>query len=108
MGAFSSTPTTNEKCVVAPSPETTTTAQDVLRCHMAWLIVLIVASGVMFIAGCVAAVLDVIRQGPDMLDDVKGSLRGSPFVRMESAVGVDDRRTVVYEWEACDRTKMYR
>lgn len=96
LGSFSPEPATaDEKYKSASMTGTTTTAQDVLRCHMPWLILLVISSGVMFLASCIAAVLDVMRKGPDVLDDVKATLRGSPFVHVEYGSNVEDKGAVV-------------
>lgn len=92
MGAFASS---SSAYAAASAPATLTTAQDVLRCHLAWFIVLILTSGAMFIAACVTAALDLLRRGPDVVDDMKGYLRGSPLVKVVEGRTVEDHKAIV-------------
>ncbi|KAK4498874.1 hypothetical protein PRZ48_009384 [Zasmidium cellare] len=89
-GGFSPTSSTY---VAASTPATVATSQDALHCHICWLIILVVSSGIMFIAGCVTAILGLLRKGQDVLDDVRACLKGSPYVEVVEGRGLQDRRT---------------
>lgn len=62
----------------------------VLHCHRAWLALLVVASSALLSAGLLAAVLEALRKGPDVLDYSTTQLRDAPFVDAGSLPSTED------------------
>lgn len=62
---------------------TTFIEKTVLRCHVAYMAVLLFISVSLFVMGVGTAYLDATRKGPDVLDDFVNSLRHNPFVKTE-------------------------
>ncbi|KAF4976735.1 hypothetical protein FZEAL_6650 [Fusarium zealandicum] len=57
----------------------------VLRAEKPWLATLIIASLVMLSAALAAAILNVWRRGPDILDYATSMMRDNPYVNVDSA-----------------------
>lgn len=62
----------------------------VLRCHKAYLAILLTVSTLLFASGLATAYLDATRKGPDVLDDFVNSLRHSPYVHVEQGPSMED------------------
>lgn len=80
----------NDKYIVATATGTKQTLQLVLRCHVPYLVVLVLAASVVFIAGLVTAYLDALRSGPDVLDNFVNTLRDSPHVHVDFGPSMED------------------
>jgi len=71
--------------------------QDVITCNDTWLAILLISSLVMLLCGIAGTILDMLRQGPDILDHFGALLRDVPYVNdpghtsMEDAVDLSNR-----------------
>jgi hypothetical protein len=66
------------------------TTEVVLICSTPWLIVLVVSSLSMFVAGVATTMLNLLRRGPDILDSFTSSLRNNPFVQIDTGPSTED------------------
>ena len=60
----------------------TESGQTILHCDIAWLVVLIVTSGVAFLAGLATAVFSAFRKGPDILSHFAIALRDNEYAQV--------------------------
>ena len=73
------------------------THQHLITCNDAWLAILLISSLVMLLCGIAGIILDMLRQGPDILDHFGALLRDVPYVNdpdhtsMEDAVDLSNR-----------------
>lgn len=81
---------TNDEYGVATSSGISQTMQLVMRCHTPYLIVLVIASSIIFLAGMTTAYLDAFRRGPDVLDNFVNTLRDSPHVHCDFGPSMED------------------
>lgn len=71
--------------------------QLIITCNNAWLAILLISSLVMLLCGIAGIILDMLRQGPDILDHFGALLRDAPYVHdpghtsMEDAVDLSNR-----------------
>ena len=66
---------------------TMTRPQTVFICHKGWLAVLFIASGAMLLCGMASAILNILRQGPDILDNFSSHTRDNPSVAGKVPLG---------------------
>jgi len=65
-------------------------SQIVLRCHVAWKMLLIAIFSLLIAAGLGTAILDSFRMGPQVLDDFTSSLGHSPYASIEQKNSIED------------------
>jgi hypothetical protein len=66
------------------------TVETVLVCHTVWLVVLLIGSLVMLLAGIATTTLNLKRKGPEILDSFASMLRDSPHVHVETGPSTED------------------
>jgi hypothetical protein len=79
------------------------TAEVVIRYRIEWMVILLIASAVMFACGCYSTVVGMKRKGPEILDSFTALLRDNPYVKDVGYTSMDDaaeqakrlRRTIV-------------
>ena len=68
----------------------TDTTETVIRCNIEWLVILIIASAVMFICGIYSTIMGMKRRGPEILDSFTSLLRDNPHVHDPGYSSMDD------------------
>jgi hypothetical protein len=66
------------------------TVETVLVCNNVWLVVLLVGSLAMFIAGITTTTLNLTRKGPEVLDSFASMLRDSPHAHVGTGPSTED------------------
>ncbi|PVH96161.1 hypothetical protein DM02DRAFT_599662 [Periconia macrospinosa] len=62
----------------------------VLECRRAWLAILVIASFAMLFAAIAAAVLGLLRRGPEILDRASLIMRDNPYVNVPAASSMEN------------------
>jgi hypothetical protein len=71
------------------------TKETLLAYNAAWVIVLLVGSLVMLIAGIATMALNLVRRGPEILDSLTGMLRDNPYVHVDIGPSTEDASSQV-------------
>lgn len=72
------------------SPGIVQSEETVIRCHIGWLVMLLLASIGMFLASIASAVMQAFRKGPEILDSFSALLRDSPYAKTAKGSSMED------------------